>query len=105
MGFTKTLVLLYIEVMLVPRIGGSATRLIPTVMVGLALGLASAGCAGGSDSTGRDEVVESSVAPITVGKTPWGVAVTPDGSKAYVANGADGDDGTVSVLSLSKSGN
>ena len=34
-------------------------------------------------------------APITVGKAPLGVAITPDGKHAYVAN--DGD-GTVSVI-------
>jgi YVTN family beta-propeller protein len=30
------------------------------------------------------------------GSTPFGVAVTPDGSRVYVANGGDG---TVSVIS------
>jgi YVTN family beta-propeller protein len=33
--------------------------------------------------------------PIPVGKSPFGVAVTPDGSKVYVANE---DDNTVSVI-------
>ena len=34
-------------------------------------------------------------APITVGKSPTGVAITPDGKHAYVANPGDG---TVSVI-------
>ena len=34
-------------------------------------------------------------APITVGKNPIGVAITPDGKHAYVTNL---DDGTVSVI-------
>ena len=35
-------------------------------------------------------------APITVGKSPTGVAITPDGKRAYVANLFG--DGTVSVI-------
>ena len=34
-------------------------------------------------------------APITVGKSPNGVAITPDGKRAYVTNFGDG---TVSVI-------
>jgi YVTN family beta-propeller protein len=34
-------------------------------------------------------------APITVGKYPVGVAITPDGKRAYVTNSSDG---TVSVI-------
>ena len=34
-------------------------------------------------------------APITVGNGPVGVAITPDGKRAYVANNGDG---TVSVI-------
>jgi YVTN family beta-propeller protein len=34
-------------------------------------------------------------APVTVGKYPFGVAITPDGEHAYVANPGDG---TVSVI-------
>jgi YVTN family beta-propeller protein len=34
-------------------------------------------------------------APITVGKAPGGVAITPDGKRAYVTNNGDG---TVSVI-------
>jgi YVTN family beta-propeller protein len=44
-------------------------------------------------ATATNTVVGS---PITVGNDPYGVAVTPDGSKVYVANLADG---TVTVIS------
>jgi uncharacterized protein (TIGR03437 family) len=40
------------------------------------------------------------IAEIPVGKEPNGVALTPDGSRGYVANTADG---TVSVLNISRS--
>ena len=33
---------------------------------------------------------------MNVGNNPWGVAVTPDGTKVYVAN--SGSDNTVSVI-------
>jgi len=44
-------------------------------------------------STATDTVIAP---PIPVGSLPWGVAVTPDGSKVYVVNLIDG---TVSVVS------
>jgi YVTN family beta-propeller protein len=41
--------------------------------------------------TGTNEVS----ATIPVGRRPWGIALTPDGKKAYVANGVSND---VSVI-------
>ncbi|MCG8603381.1 YncE family protein [bacterium] len=37
--------------------------------------------------------------PIEVGEEPWGIAISPDGSKAYVANSMDG---TLSIIDLSR---
>ena len=37
-------------------------------------------------------------APIPVGKSPYGVAITPDGKHAYVTDFVDGDGDTVSVI-------
>ena len=51
---------------------------------------------GGGDTVSVITTATGAVsAPITVGKAPAGVAITPDGKHAYVANGGDG---TVSVI-------
>src|SRR5262245_9876713 len=53
----------------------------------------------GSDSSNSVSVINTAtntvVATIPVGTTPWGVAITPDGAFAYVANQSSG---TASVI-------
>ena len=61
------------------------------LLVVLALALALVGSLGGPASA--DPVVTDT---ITVGSTPRGVAVSPDGTRAYVTNYVDSD--TVSVI-------
>ncbi len=45
-----------------------------------------------------DMASNTAVATITVGSTPFGVAITPDGKHAYVANQSSKTPGTVSVI-------
>ena len=47
-----------------------------------------------------DTATNTVIASVKVGKSPYGIAVTPDGTKVYVANSGDDDDlgNTVSVI-------
>jgi YVTN family beta-propeller protein len=44
-----------------------------------------------------DTLTNTLVGTITVGQSPWGIAITPDGTRAYVANSS----GTISVIDTS----
>ena len=44
-----------------------------------------------------DTLTNAVVDTITVGESPWGIAITPDGKRAYVAN----QSGTISVIDTS----
>jgi YVTN family beta-propeller protein len=48
--------------------------------------------------TARNEVT----ATIAVGKRPWNMAITPDGSKLYVANGRSNNVSVIDTASVRK---
>ncbi|WP_373863379.1 YncE family protein, partial [Rhodococcus marinonascens] len=71
------------------RVGGRAARLTLGVTATFAMVLGMAGM--GAASAAADTVIDT----VPVGLAPSGVAITPDGSRAYVANDADS---SVSVI-------
>lgn len=68
------------------------------------ISLALAACGGGSGKTALappPPAADMVVATVAVGPQPWGVAITPDGTQAWVGNsGGTASGGTVSVISL-----
>lgn len=50
------------------------------------------------DTNPADSAYNSVVGDVTVGRSPQSVAITPDGTRAYVLNGGNGDPSTVSVI-------
>jgi len=53
----------------------------------------------GSNTTSVIDIANNTVtATVPVGTSPWGVAVSPDGSKVYVANNESNDISVITVL-------